>query len=175
MPCLHPGPTGCPRTSSSRATEATSRANPLWPKVRHDEQFFYCCWEISRSKSSPFVLSLTFCFLPSFFRFCGTSKSKLPTGPTSPTSSKSEFHPAEEVNLHLLLIRFIVSNANKSKLSTLHHLITRIFKNEFYHFCTVFMFYFFCLITLICDTNVKYFNTPIFAGVQKSVFILCVK
>lgn len=32
---------------------------------------------------------------------------------------------------------------------------------------------FFCLITLICDTNVKYFNTPIFAGVQK-VFLFYV-
>lgn len=31
----------------------------------------------------------------------------------------------------------------------------------------------FCLITLICDTNVKYFNTPIFAGVQK-VFLFYV-
>lgn len=38
-----------------------------------------------------------------------------------------------------------------------------------------FLCFIFCLITLICDTNVKYFNTPIFEGVQKSVFILCVK
>lgn len=46
-------------------------------------------------------------------------------------------------------------------------------QNVFYHFVQFFMFDFFCLITLICDTNVKYFNTPIFAGVQK-VFLFYV-
>lgn len=44
--------------------------------------------------------------------------------------------------------------------------------NVFYHFVQFLMFYF-CLITLICDTNVKYFNTPIFAGVQE-VFLFYV-
>lgn len=36
-----------------------------------------------------------------------------------------------------------------------------------------FLCFIFCLITLICDTNVKYFNTPIFEGVQK-VFLFYV-
>ena len=46
--------------------------------------------------------------------------------------------------------------------------------NEFYHFCTVFTFYFLlCVITLICDTNVKYFNTLIFEGGLK-VFLFYV-
>lgn len=57
---------------------------------------------------------------------------------------------------------------------SLHHLITGIFKMNFIIFVQ-FLCFIFCLITLICDTNVKYFNTPIFEGVQKSVFILCVK
>lgn len=114
---------------------------------------------------------LTYHFL-SFTRFCCSSESELPAGPTSSTSSKSEFHPTEKVNLHFFLIRCMVGSATNQLLCTLHHLITRLFKNEFYHFCTV---CFFCRITLICDTNVKYFNTPIFAGGQKSVFILCVK
>lgn len=133
---LHPGPTGCPRTSSSRAMEDTSQPKPLCPKVGHDDFFFLITINIKFQK-------LNICYLSSFFRFCGTSKSELPSNPTSPTSSKSKFYPTEEVNMHPLLIRFIFSKANKCKLCTLHHLITRIFKkNEFYHFCTVLMFYF---------------------------------
>lgn len=42
------------------------------------------------------------------------------------------------------------------------------------------LFYFkfsFGLIALICDTNVKYYITPVFEGVPKSVFsfLFCVK
>lgn len=36
------------------------------------------------------------------------------------------------------------------------------------------MFYFFGLITLICDTNVKYFNAPVFEGGLKKVFLFYV-
>ena len=55
---------------------------------------------------------------------------------------------------------------------SLHHLIAGNFLNEFYHFVQ-FLGFIFCLITLICDTNVKYFNTPVFEGVQKCFYFMC--
>lgn len=48
----------------------------------------------------------------------------------------------------------------------------KIFKMNFIIFVQ-FLSFIFCLIALICDTNVKYFNTPIFEGVQK-VFLFYV-
>lgn len=38
-----------------------------------------------------------------------------------------------------------------------------------------FLCFIFCFVTLICDTNVKYFNIPIFAGVQKKCFYFICK
>lgn len=109
-------------------------------------------------------------FLFSLFRFYDASESQLPTGPSCPASSESEFHPTEEVNWHIFLIRLMVSKTTH-KASFDHKTI---FKMNFIIFVQ-FLSFTFCVITLICDTNVKYFNTPVFEGVQKSVFILCVK
>lgn len=137
--------------------------NPLWPKVRYDEQQ---CFFITFGKETFFSKG----FLFSLFRFYDASESQLPTGPSCPASSESEFHPTEEVNWHLFLIRLMVSKTTH-KASFDHKTI---FKMNFIIFVQ-FLSFTFCVITLICDTNVKYFNTPVFEGVQKSVFILCVK
>lgn len=109
------------------------------------------------------------------FRFCDASESQLPTGPSCAASSKSEFYPTEEVNLHLFLIRFMVSEITKQNyvlFASFDH--KEIFKMNFIIFVQ-FLSFIFCLITLICDTNVKYFNTPVFEGVQKKCFYFMCK
>lgn len=69
-----------------------------------------------------------------------------------------------------LLIRILVRNIAKQNSLLFASFDHKSFFNDFF-----FIFVQFCLITLICDTNVKYINTPIFEGVQKSVFISRVK
>lgn len=107
-------------------------------------------------------------------RFCG-GKSTLPADSTR-SARQSQLHSTEEMKKVTSLCKLMPKVLIEKKRLTLHHLET--FLNEFYHFCTVFMFYFpfisVCIITLICDTKCQIFEYPYFwRGPKKCFYFVC--